>query len=76
MPAAKRELAELTAFAAANGFDEPTLALWDVPFWSERQSEKKFGFEEEELRPYAREAHRTPPHTLTGAHRMCDVSRM
>ena len=28
------------------------LALWDVPFWSERQSEAIFGFEEEELRPY------------------------
>jgi len=52
MPAAQKELAELTSFAIANGFDQQKLALWDVPFWSERQSEQLFGFEEEELRPY------------------------
>lgn len=54
MPAAKKELAELNEFAKSNGFDADgeDLALWDVPFWSERQSEQTFGFEEEELRPY------------------------
>ena len=52
MPAAKSELAELTAFAKTRGFDGGELSLWDVPFWSERQSEEIFGFEEEELRPY------------------------
>jgi len=52
LPAAKAELADLTAFAQAAGFDGAELALWDVPFWSERQSEKLFGFEEEELKPY------------------------
>ena len=52
MPAAQRELAELSAFAKAGGFGGDSLALWDVPYWSERQSEQKFGFEEEELRPY------------------------
>lgn len=52
MPAAKKELAGLTAFATERGFSESELALWDVPFWSERQSEALFEFEEEELRPY------------------------
>jgi Zn-dependent oligopeptidase len=52
MPAAQKELAELTAFAKERGFEEDALALWDVPFWSERQSEVLFEFEEEELRPY------------------------
>ena len=52
LPAAERELEELTAFAQGKGFAESRLALWDVPFWSERLSEEKFGFEEEELRPY------------------------
>jgi len=51
-PAALQELAELTAFAKERGFTGEALALWDVPFWSERLSEHTFGFEEEELRPY------------------------
>merc|ERR1719424_2240220 len=67
MPAAKAELAELTAFAKAKGFDEPDgIALWDVPFWSERQSEEKFGFEEEELRPYF-----ALPNVLDGLFALC-----
>ena len=47
LPAAERELAELTAFARKGGFEEEKLALWDVPYWSERLSEETFGFEEE-----------------------------
>ena len=50
-PAAERELAELRAFAAANGHDGE-LQLWDSPFWSERLREETFSFTEEELRPY------------------------
>ena len=52
MPAAQKELAQLTSFAKSKGFDGEALALWDVPFWSERQSEALFEFEAEELRPY------------------------
>jgi len=33
-----------------NGFEDKELSPWDVPFWSERQSEELFGFDEEELR--------------------------
>ena len=67
MPAAQAELAELTAFAKAKGFDEPDgITLWDVPFWSERQSEEKFGFEEEELRPYF-----ALPNVLDGLFSLC-----
>jgi oligopeptidase A len=51
-PAAEEELATLTAFAKENGFEGTQLSLWDVPFWSERMSEKTFGFTDEELRPY------------------------
>mmetsp|Transcript_83011 Transcript_83011/g.165735 ORF Transcript_83011/g.165735 Transcript_83011/m.165735 type:complete len:734 (-) Transcript_83011:366-2567(-) len=64
-PAALKELGELSAFAKADGFDEE-LALWDVPFWSERQSEKLFGFEEEELRPYF-----ALPNVLNGLFGLC-----
>jgi oligopeptidase A len=66
MPAAKRELEELTEFAVAGGFGESELALWDVPFWSERQSEEVFGFEEEELRPYF-----ALPNVLDGLFALC-----
>ena len=52
LPAAEKELDELTTFANEKGFDGGALELWDLPFWSERLSEERFGFEEEELRPY------------------------
>ena len=50
-PAAEAELDALRAFARAEGaaYD---LALWDVPYWSERLRERKYGYEEEELRAY------------------------
>merc|ERR1719440_111609 len=58
--ALKRQQAELLGFAEAR------LALWDVPFWSERLSEEKFGFEEEELRPYF-----ALPNVLDGLFGLC-----
>jgi oligopeptidase A len=51
LPAAQRDLAELKAFAKTQGFDEE-IALWDIPFWSERLREKQYQFQEEELRVY------------------------
>jgi oligopeptidase A len=65
-PAAQAELAELTAFAAAAGGPEK-LELWDVPFWSERQAESRFGFTEEELRPYF-----ALPNVLGGLFGLCE----
>jgi oligopeptidase A len=51
--AAKRELSELQAFAAASGADEEqSLQLWDLAYWAERQRERLFDYSEEELRPY------------------------
>ncbi|MGQ4646962.1 M3 family metallopeptidase [Lyngbya aestuarii] len=51
--AAAQELAELKAFAAAQGAPEASdLKHWDIAFWSERQREAKFAFSAEELRPY------------------------
>jgi len=66
-PAAARELEELTAFAKSAGFEDESLALWDVPFWSERQSEKLFEFEEEELKPYF-----SLPNVLSGLFGLCE----
>ena len=45
---------ELTAFATAGGFDGEALELWDVSYWSERQGEKLFEFEEEGAWPQSR----------------------
>jgi oligopeptidase A len=58
LPAAERELADVTAFARANGGDAYSeenleeLMPWDSTFWSERLKETKFDLKEEELRPY------------------------
>ncbi|GMI34065.1 hypothetical protein TeGR_g5602 [Tetraparma gracilis] len=51
VPAAKRELAEIAAFAVANG-GPAELKHWDVAFWSERLKEDRFTLKEEDLRPY------------------------
>jgi oligopeptidase A len=50
--AAIAEMETLTAFAKTHDPSLDTLKHWDVAFWSERQREDKFAFNEEELRPY------------------------
>jgi oligopeptidase A len=56
VPAAKKELAEITALAMESGgeayADLAKLEPWDVTFWSERLKESKFDMTDEELRPY------------------------
>lgn len=58
LPAAVRELEEITKLARSKGGDEYSqsklekLMPWDTPFWSERLKESKFNLKEEELRPY------------------------
>ena len=51
LPAAKRDLEEVTELAKRDGQREP-LAHWDVPFWAERLREERYDFKEEDLRPY------------------------
>ena len=48
---AKKELDEVTAFANAGGH-AGALAHWDLSYWSKRLEEKKFGYTDDELRPY------------------------
>jgi oligopeptidase A len=58
LPAAIKELAEITDLARANGGDAYSeenlekLMPWDSTYWSERLKESKFDLKEEELRPY------------------------
>mmetsp|Transcript_16730 Transcript_16730/g.23611 ORF Transcript_16730/g.23611 Transcript_16730/m.23611 type:complete len:759 (-) Transcript_16730:88-2364(-) len=58
LPAAMKELEEITDMARKEGGDEYSeenlekLMPWDTTFWSERLKESKFDLTEEELRPY------------------------
>ncbi|MDF1555637.1 MAG: M3 family metallopeptidase [Deferrisomatales bacterium] len=53
LPAARREHAELVAFAHAQGAPEAaSLTHWDVPFWAERLREQRYALDEEQLRPF------------------------
>ncbi len=58
LPAALRELEEITSLARSQGGEEYSednlekLMPWDLTFWSERLKESKFDLKEEELRPY------------------------
>jgi len=48
---AREELAEAGELALASGHTG-ALELWDVPYWAKRLEEKRFGYTEDELRPY------------------------
>jgi oligopeptidase A len=47
----KQEVEELKAFAKSEGF-EGNLAVWDSGFYAEKQREKLYNLNQEELRPY------------------------
>jgi oligopeptidase A len=48
---AVKEMDELKAFAAKQGFEE-TLMPWDMTFYAERMREALYSYQEEDLRPY------------------------
>lgn len=50
-PGMDKDLAELRAFALAQG-EERELMHWDMGFWAERMREQRFAYTDEELRPY------------------------
>lgn len=49
LPLARREMVELTDFMRTEEGKEAELAEWDVPYWSERLKEARFGFSEDEV---------------------------
>lgn len=51
-PTVIAERSALLKFAKANGFAEEGLQPWDIAFWSERQREQLFDYNEEELSRY------------------------
>lgn len=52
LPAARREMARLLAFARENGFEEDALRPWDTAFWSERLREALYDYSDEALSRY------------------------
>lgn len=51
-PALDAELAELNAFAAETEGEEFAVTPWDYSYYSNKLKNKKYSFDEEELRPY------------------------
>ena len=51
LPAARREVDELKAFAAGR-FGAGELEVWDVPYYSEKLRQERYAFSDEDLRPY------------------------
>lgn len=54
LPAARREVAQLLAYARKHGYREAQMQPWDFSYWSERYRAEHFALSEEELKPYFR----------------------
>ena len=53
LPAARREVAQVTEYAHAHGF-EGDLMPWDFSFWSEKLQKERYSHDDELLKPYFR----------------------
>ena len=49
---AKKDVADVLAYAKKNGFQENELQPWDFSYWSERYQEAEYSLSAEELKPY------------------------
>lgn len=52
LPAARAEVADILAFAKANGFEGDAIMPWDFSFWSEKYRDEKYALNDELLKPY------------------------
>ena len=52
MKYAKKDVADVLAYAKKNGFEDNTLESWDFSYWSERYQEAEYSLSAEELKPY------------------------
>ncbi|MBQ8574088.1 MAG: M3 family metallopeptidase [Bacteroidales bacterium] len=52
MEFAKKDVADVLAFAKQNGFEESQLMPWDFSFWSEKYQQAEYSLSAEELKPY------------------------
>ena len=53
LPAARREVAQIEAFARENGCQEP-LMPWDFSYWAEKYQKAHYDLDDELLKPYFR----------------------
>ncbi|OIN59379.1 M3 family metallopeptidase [Arsenicibacter rosenii] len=51
-PAAEAQLAELNAYAKANGFTGESVQQWDYAYYSEKLKKEKYELDDETLKPY------------------------
>nr|WP_293835025.1 M3 family metallopeptidase [uncultured Arsenicibacter sp.] len=51
-PAAEAQLAELNAYANANGFAGDSVQQWDYAYYSEKLKKEKYELDDETLKPY------------------------
>ena len=54
LPAARREVADLLAWAQAQGYAQTQMLPWDFPYWSERYRAEHYALSDEQLKPYFR----------------------
>lgn len=52
LPAARKEVADILAYAKANGFEDSVLQSWDFSFWSEKYKAATYDLSDEQLKPY------------------------
>ena len=52
MKYAKKDVADVLAYAKKNGFEGSRLESWDFSYWSERYQEAEYSLSAEELKPY------------------------
>ena len=52
MPFAKKDVADVYAYAKKDGFEDSQLMPWDFTYWSERYQEAEYSLSAEELKPY------------------------
>ena len=52
MEFAKKDVADVFAYAKKNGFEDTRLMPWDFSYWSERYQEAEYSLSAEELKPY------------------------
>ena len=52
LPAARKDLETILAYAKANGYEEDVIQPWDFSFWSEKYKAETYAIDDEQLKPY------------------------
>ena len=52
LPAARKEVADILAFAKSSGFEDDTLMPWDFSYWSEKYKAANYALDDAMLKPY------------------------